>query len=123
MLKCLIDPFFTCPVRISSHPFHLFHSLQRVLLGCGVCGVFVLFGFVLFGLFVLFVCFRFFLSFLFPVACLHVSFTDWCRQQFREQKKFSVKMSALAFHSVVGLCIFVHLDCKIFSGPLNCLES
>ena len=61
---CLINPFFTCPVRIPSHPFHLFHSLQRVLLGCGVSGVFGLFClFFWFGLFVcLLGCLRLFVS-------------------------------------------------------------
>ena len=54
---------FTCPVRTSSHPFHLFHSLQRVLLGCGVSWVFVgcLLCFFWFGLCLL-ACFRLFVS-------------------------------------------------------------
>ena len=68
LLKCLTDPFFTCPVRISSHPFQPVSLAAKGLLGCGVSGVFCFVWVLLFGLFVpLFSVF----CFLIPFASLH----------------------------------------------------
>ena len=55
---------------ISSHPFHLFHSLQKVLLGCVVFGVFCFGWFFLVWFVCLFVCLGFLFA-VFPFASLH----------------------------------------------------
>ena len=70
--SCPIDQFFTYPVRISFHPFHLFHFQQRIfLLGCGVSGVCCFSFLVCLGRCLGLVCSRFLFCFLFPFASLH----------------------------------------------------
>ena len=91
--------------HISSHPFHLFHSLQRALLGCGVSGVFcfVLLFCLVFsvGLFVCLPVFGF--LFLFPFASLHalaLSLTGAQRTDSSSASKKKFELKTFCFREV-----------------------